>query len=760
MRSRKLAKVKFLALTVSLALMIALGCGNGDGKKKNTPPVADAGADQVIECAAPDTPVVLDGSGSSDSDGSISQYSWTQTGGDNVILTGSDTVSPSFTVDFLGIVTFELTVTDNGGATGTDTVEITINGVNECSEGTDNCNENATCIDTACSFRCNCYPGWEGNGVTCTRPNIGSVLIYHDGGDTVADEAVAAFGLTVIYTTDGTSFNSAFDAGGFELIIWDSPSVGLPSGAETRLATWVDANERLIFSWWDLDSSASMQSLLGVTVVSYSTWREVYPNVSAPVTFFGGVPVPLAGSDQATDNGDELTLTGNGFIAARLDSAVGPITGAIAVTNWNNVIVNGFLPWDCMTTDNDADGTPDMQEVYQNQIAYLASIKTNFVAIYAGDSDAAFRGDVRAKIEGTRLFSAVDLYDITITTPTLIELQSYDAVLFYSSVGWDGVAVGDVLADYMDTGGGVVLSTFAYNDDGLGVAGRIESDGYLAFTRAGQDSGTPLTLVADLPDHQILTNVSSFDGGTNSFHETFALTAGATLVAHWDNGYPLVATNEAAAGRIVGLNFFPPSSDVRGDFWDASTDGDWLMANALNWASGGEWPTVLFSEEFESGVLPAGWDNVNNGGDCVWWFDDPYPRGNLTGGSGGFAIADSDACGMGTTMDTELITPSMDLSSLTSKTLEFDYDFNWWTGGADEICDVDVNVDGGGWINVWQRSGDDYPGPAHEVVDITALAAGHSDVVVRFHYYNADWEYWWEVDNVIVIGGPVVILNP
>ena len=35
------------------------------------------------------------------------------------------------------------------------------------------------------------------------------------------------------------------------------------------------------------------------------------------------------------------------------------------------------------------------------------------------------------------------------------------------------------------------------------------------------------------------------------------------------------------AARIVGLNFFPPSSDARGDYWNTSTDGGVLMANAL-----------------------------------------------------------------------------------------------------------------------------------------------------------------------------------
>ncbi len=291
----------------------------------------------------------------------------------------------------------------------------------------------------------------------------------------------------------------------------------------------------------------------------------------------------------------------------------------------------------------------------------------------------------------------------------------------------------------LDTGGWVI-------------GGRVVTDGYLPFTISPSlIMGVPVTLVPDLPAHPILNGVSSFNGGALSFHVDVALTGGATLVAHWTDDEPLVATKEPAAGKIVGLNFFPPSSDVFGGNWEASTDGDWLMANALNWASGGEWPTVLFSEGFESGALPAGWNNVNNGGDCVWAFNDPGGVGNLTGGSGGFAMADSDACGMGTTMDTELRTPVMDLSGLGSVSVEFDHDFND-LGGLDTVR-VDVSTNGGGiWTNAWEIAGVDANG--HVVVDITALAAGQANVVVRFRYIAPGWDWWWEVDNVIVIGNP------
>ncbi|MBN1246547.1 MAG: S8 family serine peptidase, partial [Anaerolineae bacterium] len=50
-------------------------------------------------------------------------------------------------------------------------------------------------------------------------------------------------------------------------------------------------------------------------------------------------------------------------------------------------------------------------------------------------------------------------------------------------------------------------------------------------------------------------------------------------------------------------------------------------------------------QSFEGSFPPAAWTVVNNGGQCTWVGNDPGGRGNMTGGAGAFAIADSDACG-------------------------------------------------------------------------------------------------------------------
>jgi hypothetical protein len=70
----------------------------------------------------------LNGSGSSDPDGTIASFSWIQTTGTTVSLTGANTATPSFTAPSVsGTLTFQLTVTDNNGATSSDTVDVAVN---------------------------------------------------------------------------------------------------------------------------------------------------------------------------------------------------------------------------------------------------------------------------------------------------------------------------------------------------------------------------------------------------------------------------------------------------------------------------------------------------------------------------------------------------------------------------------------------------------------------------------------------------------
>ncbi len=202
-------------------------------------------------------------------------------------------------------------------------------------------------------------------------------------------------------------------------------------------------------------------------------------------------------------------------------------------------------------------------------------------------------------------------------TPTLAQLQAYSAVLVYSDLDYaDPVALGDVLADYVDAGGTVVMAFSSFYNGDFAIQGRLVSGGYLPLTTGGANlHGSPQSLVPVVTGHPLLQGVGGFNGGI-SFRNAVSLTAGATLVANWSDAAstPLIAVK----GNVVALNFFPPSFDARDDLWDVGTDGGRIMANALAWSllispnnlSAGQQGTAYTPVTFSvagGGVAPFTW---------------------------------------------------------------------------------------------------------------------------------------------------------
>lgn len=89
----------------------------------NQTPTANAGSDQII--ILPDTEATIIGAGS-DSDGSIQSYLWQKISGPEATLTGENQATLSLSALVEGTYEFQLTVTDDDGATGTDVVQISV----------------------------------------------------------------------------------------------------------------------------------------------------------------------------------------------------------------------------------------------------------------------------------------------------------------------------------------------------------------------------------------------------------------------------------------------------------------------------------------------------------------------------------------------------------------------------------------------------------------------------------------------------------
>ncbi|HVV05734.1 MAG TPA: PKD domain-containing protein, partial [Puia sp.] len=100
----------------------------GKAASTNKSPIANAGADQSINL--PTRQVTVDGSASSDPDGSIKSYSWQQLSGPSTAsITSPNAVSTTITGLDTGAYVFQLTITDNQGAIATSILNVTVGAV-------------------------------------------------------------------------------------------------------------------------------------------------------------------------------------------------------------------------------------------------------------------------------------------------------------------------------------------------------------------------------------------------------------------------------------------------------------------------------------------------------------------------------------------------------------------------------------------------------------------------------------------------------
>lgn len=112
---------------------------------------------------------------------------------------------------------------------------------------------------------------------------------------------------------------------------------------------------------------------------------------------------------------------------------------------------------------------------------------TGEIILYAPseDDNATFRAAVVSAGAG-----ACDYFDARAATPTLAQLAAYDAVYTWTNYSYaDENAFGDVLADYVDAGGVVILGTWAYPGGWNGLGGRVVTSGYIPVSYTSVSSG-------------------------------------------------------------------------------------------------------------------------------------------------------------------------------------------------------------------------------------------------------------------------------
>ncbi|MCA9293688.1 MAG: hypothetical protein KDA20_07740 [Phycisphaerales bacterium] len=213
------------------------------------------------------------------------------------------------------------------------------------------------------------------------------------------------------------------------------------------------------------------------------------------------------------------------------------------------------------------------------------------VLLLPSDTLANFN-DVFARLSAAMPGVVWDAYNTSGGTPEVAYLMQFDAVLVWTNLAiTDSTLLGDRLATYVDAGGGVVVGMYAFqvNDVSYTLRGRFYWEDYFCinFVQNFTHTGHATIGTRQQPNHPVLKDVTTFDGGVGSSRGEGGVVLRAERIADWSTGEVLVAERHDKNGRRIDLNFFPP---VTGSGWVPTTDGAKLMANALLYVA--QWDQV------------------------------------------------------------------------------------------------------------------------------------------------------------------------
>lgn len=117
-------RLTYLFVTLICTLFL-FSCGGDESSNQNSIPFIDAGDDFSVLSASTAELIAQ----ASDTDGTIDKVEWQQISGSSVELSTSDSLTASFTAPTVSadeILEFEVTVTDNEGATNSDSISVTL----------------------------------------------------------------------------------------------------------------------------------------------------------------------------------------------------------------------------------------------------------------------------------------------------------------------------------------------------------------------------------------------------------------------------------------------------------------------------------------------------------------------------------------------------------------------------------------------------------------------------------------------------------
>lgn len=185
-------------------------------------------------------------------------------------------------------------------------------------------------------------------------------------------------------------------------------------------------------------------------------------------------------------------------------------------------------------------------------------------------------------------FTSMTLINANAPLPTLSQLLSYNAILVSTNRYWDGGVVrsselGNLLADYVDAGGSLVVAAFSWQGEANGITGRFISGNYSPFT-SGNGSKN-----ADVHISHVFDRTNAIFTGVNDilgyYRDNVSPTGGSNVLAYWEDGVPLIAISSK---NVIGINLFPETyyGFIGGDY-------EQLFVNLLKYAGVGSTSDII-----------------------------------------------------------------------------------------------------------------------------------------------------------------------
>lgn len=192
----------------------------------------------------------------------------------------------------------------------------------------------------------------------------------------------------------------------------------------------------------------------------------------------------------------------------------------------------------------------------------------------------------------TRMFAQVTVWNINNGfdgTPTLGDLQAHDAIyVSNNNATYDRPATGDALADYIDAGGGVLLTSVS-GMTAFGPQGRLLSGNYFPIAQAANNTSVIDTLgTVHQPTHPIMAGVTAIESRA-LYQRVGTPGPSATRIFDWNGGGGVACAviDGVFNGRVAAFDVWqlsdlaPPVGTV--GWLDAPSNNRRLIVNILEW---------------------------------------------------------------------------------------------------------------------------------------------------------------------------------